>query len=58
MRTVGAELDVTDRRLTEARLRDSEEALRKADQRKDEFLATLAHELGIPWRRYARRPRC
>jgi PAS domain S-box-containing protein len=48
VRTVGAELDVTDRRLAEARLRDSEEALRKADQRKDEFLATLAHELRNP----------
>ena len=48
VRTVGAELDVTDRRLTEARLRDSEEVLRKADQRKDEFLATLAHELRNP----------
>ena len=48
VRTVGAEIDVTDRRLTEARLRDSEEVLRKADQRKDEFLATLAHELRNP----------
>jgi PAS domain S-box-containing protein len=48
VRTVGAELDVTDRRLAEARLRTSEEALRKADQRKDEFLATLAHELRNP----------
>jgi signal transduction histidine kinase/ActR/RegA family two-component response regulator len=48
VRTVGAELDDTDRRLAEARLRDSEEALRKADQRKDEFLATLAHELRNP----------
>ena len=48
VRTVGAELDVTDRRRAEARLRDSEEALRKADQRKDEFLATLAHELRNP----------
>jgi PAS domain S-box-containing protein len=48
VRTVGAELDVTDRRLTEAKLRDSEEVLRKADQRKDEFLATLAHELRNP----------
>jgi PAS domain S-box-containing protein len=48
VRTVGAELDVTDRRRDEARLRASEEALRKADQRKDEFLATLAHELRNP----------
>ena len=48
VRTVGAELDVTGRRRVEARLRQSEEALRKADQRKDEFLATLAHELRNP----------
>ena len=48
VRTVGAELDITDRRLGELRLRESEEALRKADQRKDEFLATLAHELRNP----------
>jgi PAS domain S-box-containing protein len=48
VRTVGAELDVTDRRRDEDRLRASEDALRKADQRKDEFLATLAHELRNP----------
>ena len=30
------------------RQREAEEALRKADQRKDEFLATLAHELRNP----------
>ena len=48
VRTVGAELDVTDRRQTEARLRESEETLRKADHRKDEFLATLSHELRNP----------
>src|SRR5688572_16443784 len=48
VRTVGAELDVTGRRRVESRLRQSEEALRKADQRKDEFLATLAHELRNP----------
>jgi PAS domain S-box-containing protein len=48
VRTVGAELDVTGRRRVEARLRQSEDALRRADQRKDEFLATLAHELRNP----------
>jgi PAS domain S-box-containing protein len=48
VRTVGAELDITDRRLAEARLLASEEELRRADQRKDEFLATLAHELRNP----------
>ena len=48
VRTVGAEVDVTGRRRAEARVRQSEEALRRADQRKDEFLATLAHELRNP----------
>ena len=38
---VGTNLDITDRR------RD-EQALRDADRRKDEFLATLAHELRNP----------
>jgi signal transduction histidine kinase/ActR/RegA family two-component response regulator len=33
---------------TQAALRKSEEALRLADKRKDEFLATLAHELRNP----------
>ncbi|MEP7314936.1 MAG: ATP-binding protein [Pseudomonadota bacterium] len=31
-----------------SRLKNTEEALRRADQRKDEFLATLAHELRNP----------
>jgi PAS domain S-box-containing protein len=41
MRMLGANLDVTERRRTE-------EALRDADRRKDEFLAMLAHELRNP----------
>lgn len=38
---IGAIMDVTERR-------DAEDALRDADRRKDEFLATLAHELRNP----------
>jgi PAS domain S-box-containing protein len=38
---IGAALDITDRR-------QAEEDLREADRRKDEFLATLAHELRNP----------
>jgi PAS domain S-box-containing protein len=40
-RYIGATLDITERRA-------AEEALREADRRKDEFLATLAHELRNP----------
>ncbi|HEY6824665.1 MAG TPA: PAS domain S-box protein [Steroidobacteraceae bacterium] len=40
--------DVSDRKLAEERLRASQEALRLADRRKDEFLALLAHELRNP----------
>ena len=38
---VGAAIDLTERRI-------AEDALRRADRRKDEFLATLAHELRNP----------
>lgn len=40
--------DVTEKRLAERALRESKDRLLAADQRKDEFLATLAHELRNP----------
>ncbi|MDH6186938.1 ATP-binding protein [Polaromonas sp. CG_23.6] len=45
---VGTNLDVTERKLAEERIGALLEALRLADSRKDEFLATLAHELRNP----------
>jgi signal transduction histidine kinase/ActR/RegA family two-component response regulator len=44
----GAASDVTGRKNAEEALRASEERLREADRRKDEFLAMLAHELRNP----------
>ena len=44
----GAASDVTPRKKAEEALRVSEEELREADRRKDEFLAMLAHELRNP----------
>jgi len=40
--------DVSERKRAELALQRSEEALREADRRKDEFLALLAHELRNP----------
>jgi two-component system CheB/CheR fusion protein len=45
---VAAITDLTDRHELEETLRRSEESLKEADRRKDEFLATLAHELRNP----------
>jgi signal transduction histidine kinase len=40
--------DITERMRTETQLREATEELRRLDQRKDAFLATLAHELRNP----------
>jgi PAS domain S-box-containing protein len=45
---VGVSLDITDRKEAEAALGAQAEQLRYSDRRKDEFLATLAHELRNP----------
>jgi PAS domain S-box-containing protein len=47
-RWVGVNIDVTERVRTREQLGRQAEALRDADRRKDEFLATLAHELRNP----------
>ena len=44
----GTASDITERKLAEAAVRRSEEQLKEADRRKDEFLAMLAHELRNP----------
>ena len=44
----GTTRDVTDRQQAEQAIREQAERLREADRAKDEFLATLAHELRNP----------
>ncbi len=47
-RIIGTAIDITKRKASDEALRESEERLRHADRRKDEFLAMLAHELRNP----------
>jgi PAS domain S-box-containing protein len=47
-RWVGINIDITERKQMEESLRRQTRALQEADRRKDEFLATLAHELRNP----------
>lgn len=48
VRLVGVVQDITERKRTEIALAQSAEELRRADERKDMFLATLSHELRNP----------
>lgn len=48
VRWMGTSTEIHQHKLVEAALLDREAALREADQRKDEFLAMLAHELRNP----------
>jgi PAS domain S-box-containing protein len=47
-RTIGLNIDITDRKQTEAQLQRSNEELARATRLKDEFLANMSHELRTP----------
>jgi len=51
LRLIGVDIDLTERMQMEESLRRQAEALREADRRKDDFLATLSHELRRTGRR-------
>lgn len=48
VRVIGTAIDITKRKAVEMALLESEERLRAADRRKDEFLAIMGHELRNP----------
>jgi PAS domain S-box-containing protein len=48
IRWMGTCTDIHEQKLAQVALEESEESLRQADRRKDEFLAMLAHELRNP----------
>lgn len=48
VRMVGCHIDITDRKLAELKLQESNEKLLQATQLKSEFLANMSHELRTP----------
>ncbi|RYE81689.1 MAG: response regulator [Oxalobacteraceae bacterium] len=48
LRVIGTAIDISARKASEAALKRSEEQLRESAKRKDQFIATLAHELRNP----------